>query len=1446
MPHLRNATQVSSASPKFPSANDATVKTPISTALLLAGNSSRVMDNLSFSSVAPTASNADIPPPVLARGTFSSSAGAFLDQIDLECQWSLLKNRLMTKTLSEQEALAVLSSGILQTETGKAIAGLFADAMLRSVRPLGSLDDVRLKEIIDVLCHLPPDKWQAALGENVRFPSGQKTEGETGFIQSQLDRSSELRDERIANEEMLADVHWETLKNLTAQGRQYIRSSDGALDSALMMLEDASDLRPPPRDVHAQLEAFIRHLEKGDVKRIRWTEHYVTEVKALRDQVKPGDDAELTWLEWLVGPSWLEGVFGRPISFSALMNSTHTSVTPPLSNDGSDGLLKSLQSFERSADFYSSVTGNGPRVPDSLVGKLLYVCNALDIFNALRLDSSHISTSRPTFDAVKLGSTPVTDRPAAEPDSGAWKNGASDFSRSPLEPGPERPPAIAQLGQLAAQVDEILDQFARKAMPWGSAYADEQIEMEAMLEPLRVYQPTTETLNDQPAGSPGPFLSEMQVVGGQMASWLGRMSSSLISTGVAVLGQTGDLIERNPGRATGVFAAYVAISNLYASWSLPEPEQAIDPLQGVELDPGAVPNEEAVFDEYVVEGVEDLFGDLPEFANEVKKWISESDYPDPADDPQLVENLEALLQRPVPGNQNVTYQDYLNEVTVLAALDANVEFEADPDNGSTTEAAVTTDAAPLMGDMPIHVRKRRSLGMSSEMQTSESGVTAHASAHWLIQAGQRALDAEIAIKPGEEIAPGVTISQAADLFIKDYVELQLVLDPSLFILSSVQQVVVDSDLPPDLKSKVNQQTKFRVDYDTPRPLASKGNYYQKVASRHKMFSLAELMMGRHEKEAQSREEMKINWPSGFTEGFKNAVKESNLWEDYKSRSEKVLSQPKSFELWKANLKYKLQQVVSDCLEGAHISVQGKEVANQYMRGEIPIRPIAIKHGKYSDMLPVSNAVFLSKGRGPEGLFVFLSGNETVIESPAELFEKDGKSIEEFPELRSELSKRIPLKNLLSRDDDDFQHSQGRFVWGWNPLNMYSDYKWPYTPIIFGRKDGVTRYEDEHDAFKELFKEVVDKAKSDMDTMTSTLGERTVDKLLGILADALAGFTIILAMPGAPVAGIAFMMGASASGAQYVRGAVNDDPLEASRHKANAIKGMIGQVAGPYIGKVLGKIFSRVVDSRIAGKIGERLKFDKVFPKELSRHFPKYGHPSSPLSANAKKIEKWIAPRVRNPWIIQDKVNRKLTSNVVVGRLKSLGKGPEVAQRLMDRSRILYFAGPKEGYVYRGFTMRGDMRSPHEVFAKGFKSGNNSGVKTSGYYDSNGMGAYHQGGKQGGYTYLIDGRTKSGSDVVRNDNWKAGSQSRLGSNPYQVTYENNIPGSKILGAYDRAGKFIPNPSALDRAILKSIPNPFAESVPFPIKKPVQDNNSKPTQINSPHMEKEVKQNSTVQS
>lgn|GEM_PF-6312712 len=1351
---------------RFPPANDAIAHTVVSSTLLSAGNSARVLENLSVAD--PAVANPDIPPPVLVRPPLATFLPDFISQADLDERWEDFKTHLKTQPLTEKEARAFVSSGVLQTKAGEAVADLIEAAMLRSVRPKGALTQARLAEIVKVICHLPPDKWAASLGENLGFVDGKTDLGLKGLLHSQMEQSRTVRDEKIANAELLSDPHLNRLNELAKEGRSYIRSSDGELNAALQILADAKDLRPTPKSACAELTAFIDFLERKDVARVRWPDHYVERVKALRDEIRPDDDTRAGWLDVLTATSWLEWAFGRTDSSSMATQTAN----PAPSNEDVPALLATLQAFERSGDFYTHVTDNGPKIPVSIMGKLLYAANVVNMLG-LDLDDSHI----------KKGPGPA---PAREPlNAGdAWRNGVADLSRSPLEP-PMDP--LAMLGQAAAQVDRIFERLASNLVPWDSAYANDAFELRDMLEDVReqVYQSPTVDLGPQ-----------------------------------------ADYPVQIAATAAAVLTLYMAVSNFAATWFLPEPEQWVDPLQGVELTPDVEPDEDAVIEDYIVEAFAEVLELHPDFAREVKRLVSACEYDDPADDLQLVEDLETLMQQPMPDRENLTYEQYLHTWDELAMWEARDEFEVDPVNETTTEPA-TSEAT----DTQAKVRSRRSVGLDamvfSNMQTSESGLAAHS----LIRAGQRLQDADNAIPPNEEIAPGVTITQAADLFIEDFVNLQKVLNPSLFIVDVIEGLVTHSDIPDVLKHKVNYRTLFRVEYDLPPPNGKHGGFY-KTTTRHKMFTLAELLMQRPQREAQSRENVRIVWPVLYTPEFRSAVEGTDVWANYKERSEKVLSQPKIHELWKENFKFKLKQVVGDSLTAGKLSEQGRDIADSFLKGDIRIRPVSIKQGRYADFTRVSNAVFLTRGRGPEGLFVFLGGNETVIESPLELFKEQGKSIEEFPALRDELSKRIPLRDFFARDEDDFKYSQGKFEWDWNPLHMFESYKWSYKPIAFGRREGPTHYGEYHDAYKEMFENVVSKARADMDTMTSTWSERAIDKFMEILVDGLTGAAIILALPGAPTAGAAFRMGARASAAQYVRGKLHDDPMEGSRHQANAIKGMIAQVAGHYIGEVLGKVVSKVTAARIARKVGDRLKAAGVFPDDISRHLPKYGHSPSPVATSAKRIAKPIPPIVRSEWVIQEKVTKKLTGPAVVERLKALNKGPDVAQRLMERSRVIYFGGPQQGYVYQGFAMHGDMRAPQEIFKSGLKS--NGGLKASGYYDQAGMGAFYEGGKQGGWTYLINGSGIKGEDLVRTANWRAGA-ANLGANPSRIRYAQDISPENILGAYDSTGKFWPNTEALSSAIAKLASK--ADELPVPIKKLVQDGTpvQTPIEIQNPYEE-----------
>jgi hypothetical protein len=1443
------------------------VETRLSNTVLKVESSPEILRFDAGISAGATRLNAEIEPPVLACKSFFTSQGDFVNQADLERQWAALKELLRTATFAEQEVLEVLSSGILQTETGKAIAGVFADAILRSIRPVGELTTASLREIVDVLCHLPPGKWQAAFGENVRFASGQSSEGVAGFIQSHLNHSSVQRDEQIANNELASDSQWEAIKQITVKARQYIhRSSESSLNSVLMMLEDVYRCRPTMKEAQSLIADFLCELgQPVHSDRVRWPDRFLNEVETLNDQLKPVEDNKETWLQWLVGPSWLESLAGHPVSLSAPLKalaipvrtlwgklSSETAPESPLSSDPSTAdsvqpdfnlpkakasapsLLSYLQSFERNADFHTSVATTGPRIPESFVGKLLWASKMLDTFGARRLDNSHVSTACPDPKSSRHSRTYGADEFPAP---------SFDTLPTPLQTSIRSAPQWPALGQFAAQVDDVVSQIVHNMMPWDSAHCSDVEEVRVLLEPFTsfdhppVYQPPSETLSDQPSVSLENSLLALNVVGEQLQSWLARMSASLVSSGVAVLSRTGDLIEQHPGKTAGVFAAYMAISNFYANWFLPEPEEMVDPLQG--LVPELYDEAEQYFiREYTLEGVADLLQELPDFAEKAKQLVSQSDYLDPCDDPQLAEDIEALLLNLIPGTQNVTYQNCLDETIRLAVLDAQDELHDDSVNGSPIRVAVASSADASLDHKTSFIVDNLAIPYSM------LEIDGHAYARLMIEATLRLLDAEISVQPGEEIAPGVTIEQGADKFIDTFMAARTIFDPAFFMQKIINKTIDDSDLPRYLRSRLTFDTEFKVIFRTYR--GGQQDHLPLYSDRSKSFTLVDLFAGQHDKDKVFREQVIIEWGQGYTRKFISAVAENNFQSLYKDKMQEVTSQSEVADLWKLDKKRQLLHAVEVYSKGENSTASGKKVATDFLQGNIKVKPIAIRNSGLSSPEKVVNAVFLSRDYSPNGLFVFLGAEGKVIECPVDLFKTGGKSIEEYPDLRHELSNRITLKALLSRDETDFKYSQGLFKLD-DGFWIFPDitFKVPYQPIIFGAPDSVD------DVFEELYERQAHKMMSDIDTLSSTFDERNADQLLEFASDALAMLSMSMGPPGSGVIlrGLTLLFGLGSSAADYARGLVADDPKHSDQHKANGIRGAVFELAAPFLGKLLGKTFSKAASSRISATIIERMKSLGHLPQGVVKYLPDYSKGAEVLSHATNKIPKWIKPVVKDAAETAQKFENKFKSYRVVNKLNRLKKGPEVAQKLMDKSRVVYFAGPKEGYVYKGFVMRGDMRPPAEIFEDGFKlrtpvtdvsqvngmkggfgGGKNAldpdgaGISASSYYKDAGAGAYFYGGGRGGHTYVIDARELTGYDLYKNHNYFSLNPSETGFKSLEINYGTNIPGSKVLGAYDAKGDFIPNPRAINRSLAASAPVPLnVEAVPLPFKNQFQNKN-----------------------
>lgn len=382
------------------------------------------------SSPAPRDSKLPIPCPV-----YSSILGAddipdswkndtIYDQASLEEEWFSLQNRLRKGAISEEDALQTLQSGILQTDTGKALAPLFVEAMMRSIKPLAGLKPERLREFIETICHQPPERWANGFGENVNFPRGRSGKGVLGFIQSQLTLSRAVQDQHIAAGELLDDGTWKALRDFTQQTRQYIRSSsDSTLNVILTQFEDLVHIRPSPKEAKLLMDEFVEAMnEPRPNERQRWPKNFPATVQKFSERLKAveivDNRPDRTWLEEIVALGALS-----PVSLNDVRGAAQTAYdfvfgvkTEPAAAIKMQGpppskLLLDIQEIDRKSSFYNEVDTTGPHVPDSKLGKFLHLLNGLEVVGALSLAEK----IKPHMPRVPTDAPVIQPQPRPEP-----------------------------------------------------------------------------------------------------------------------------------------------------------------------------------------------------------------------------------------------------------------------------------------------------------------------------------------------------------------------------------------------------------------------------------------------------------------------------------------------------------------------------------------------------------------------------------------------------------------------------------------------------------------------------------------------------------------------------------------------------------------------------------------------------------------------------------------------------------------------------------------------------------------------------------------------------------------------------------------------------------------------------------------------------------------------
>ncbi|WP_447765071.1 hypothetical protein [Pseudomonas reinekei] len=335
--------------------------------------------NSSVNSPAPLDSQAPIPPPALCTHMFGPEEGAISNQASLNKAWASIEHRLRTQSMSERDVLQTLKSGILQTPTGKELAPLFLEAIMRSIKPPAGLTSERLREFVDCICTLPPDRWLDTFGENTYFAR----DGLDGYIQSELTIARAHRGQQITAGEFLDNDTWNALRDFTQQARTFIGlASDGQLNETLSQLEDFIDVRPPLKEAKTLVDRFLRAMCKPDANEAApWGTGFATAQK-LSDQInaiQTGDTPQRSLHEVITATKSQKATHSENASRYFVFGSPTDSTSTQKSQNKLtfSKLLSLLQEIEKKASFFSEVDTEGPRYTGGVGGKLTFVVNAL-------------------------------------------------------------------------------------------------------------------------------------------------------------------------------------------------------------------------------------------------------------------------------------------------------------------------------------------------------------------------------------------------------------------------------------------------------------------------------------------------------------------------------------------------------------------------------------------------------------------------------------------------------------------------------------------------------------------------------------------------------------------------------------------------------------------------------------------------------------------------------------------------------------------------------------------------------------------------------------------------------------------------------------------------------------------------------------------------------------
>lgn len=628
-------------------------------------------------------------------------------------------------------------------------------------------------------------------------------------------------------------------------------------------------------------------------------------------------------------------------------------------------------------------------------------------------------------------------------------------------------------------------------------------------------------------------------------------------------------------------------------------------------------------------------------------------------------------------------------------------------------------------------------------------------------------------------------------------------DPAYFIRRRIEEAVIHRVADEKNRERIKADSEIWIKYiEAKQPNRSDSLKAVKDPADWKLkkFSLGEICTDYHYRALKDVGFSVIQWPVFYPAELVKDFTAANYQEDFRKYVCEQLQHPAAHAFGSLLKKAELNKLAVEYIRSDSRSLEDKKIVFEYLKGLIPARLLNL----HSDPdLVVDNAVFLGRSNLDNGVLFFLGEHSAAFEFPAG-HDARGRFVENNPDLQKHLLNSVPLSAQQKKHVRDFIYRGQEF-----PLFATRP---NYREIVFRTST---------DTGTDLFDRQIARALSDIDTLVSTQSERATDIALEAAGYLLQCISFAVSIPSggtsfwatAPIRlMVPFLVGLGASATDLVRAELTDDPSEAERLRIDAAIGVLSELAGPIAEKLLGKALSIAARKKISRRVLTALKQSNR-PSLVRR----------PIGSISHQLASTVGKEI-------PEAGKGL---LVAGYLSELAGGPSVAQTLSDRARAVRLSGPEKGYVYQGFVFRGDTRDPKIIFEQGFKQRtpiknlnqvnglkggyggahdafdlDGAGISTSAFYRKDGAGAFVYGGQKGGHTYFIDARRLEGFHLYANTELAFRPHSGLKQlPPLEINYGVDLPPGLILGAYDKNGKFIANPKAINRAIARSEINPL---------------------------------------